>query len=306
MSTWTAIVLAVLPKTASIQDTPVRVPSEAEPQAAVRMELTGPALPTHVWAASEWTLRFENQALVGFPFDPILLEPSGWGGAFVYFEISKEGQPVRKSRSRNFGRMSTNCFSPAKGSLLKPGGSAELPLVLHGEMVLDLAAYGRDEKVDTRFVPDFDSPGAYTVTAVLQWKGATARSNPVKIEVADAPAGAEEALAKLKELVADGICIDVQGVSHKDPSSLVERVVDFVEREKHTLYGAQMQIGLAEASLSMYRGRMDGISSQPPGVDPDLERAKRLLAQEPPMEYGLGRMFRRLRAELSTEEAGAK
>ena len=171
-------------------------------------------------------------------------------------------------------------------------------------MFFDLAAHGRDEEVDTRFVPAFETPGSYSVTAALRWGGITVRSNAVPIEVAAAPAGTERALMGLQELARAGICIDVQGMYYNQPWAVLERISDLVEQEKHTLYGAQLQIGLADALLSIVRARSDGNTAGPPpiGVDATLPRVKALLAQEPPLDYGLERTFVRLRAELAKEE----
>lgn len=267
------------------------------------MELSGPQQLTHVWAASEWTLRIENQGVDGVPHSPHLLEPMGYGGAKVFFEIARGEETVRKLVSRN-------CFtghSPvtAKPDVIAPGGSEELPVVLHGVMVFDLEASARDEEVDTRFVPVFETPGEHSVTAVYFWNELIVRSNPVKIDVADVPTNAKSALEGLKSLSNAGICIDVQGMYYGE-WSILENVADFVEREKHTLYGAQLQIGLAEALLSIARSRGDEILPKRKSVDASLGRVKQLLAQEPPLEHGLQRSYKRLRAEFADEERKAR
>jgi len=292
--------LAVVPSTTWLQQAPPRAPVDPD---SMRVELTGPRERIRVWAASEWTLRLENRSLDdGPPCAPLILEQSGWGGAFVCFGISKDGAEERPLTSRNFGRMSSNCGWPSPWEWMHPGASADLPVVLHGEMVTDLGAVGRDEKVVSRFVPAFETPGSYTVTPVLRFRGTTFRGNAVKVEVADAPPGSETALEELKKLVGDGLCIDVQGLDHNEPWSLLERFEDLVERQGHTLYGAQMRAGLAQAFLEISRAKTDGLQSLSADSVADLERSKRLLAIEPSSDVGLERMYRRLREELATLE----
>jgi hypothetical protein len=266
----------------------------------VRIELSGPRQPTCVWGASEWMLRFENHTVDPLPCSDHVLEPAGHGGAAVTFEISRAGQALRTFASK-YSR-STNCARPARGELVEPGGTRELPAVLHGEMRRDLAAYGRGERFET-FHPAFDSPGSYSVTAELRWNGRRIRSNPVALEVAAAPPGAERARTGLEELAASGVCVDVQGMG-QDLSTL-EPIAAFVEREGHTLYGAQLQLGLTRALLGIVQSQAVDFSERLEPLATDrcatLKRVKSLLPTILPAHFGLDRSLERLRADIEAE-----
>ena len=301
-----ALVLAAvgcLASAAPLQETSKQVTTVAEPQTGVRLELSGPQQPTYVWAASEWTLKFDNRSTEDLPCTLDVLEPAGRGGARVSFEIAKDGKTVRSFSSRSFD-LSSNCGGVGKSEVIAPGASAELPVVLHGEMHFDLEAYARDEEVYTRFEPAFETPGAYTVTAVLRWKASTIRSNSIALDVGDAPAGCKRAREELAELAKAGLCIDVQGMYTNQPWAKLERIADFVEREKHTLYGAQLQIGLAQALFWILQADSgcDVSRLRPPGVTVTLERVKSLLTPMPPFDVGLDRTFGLLREAVAKQE----
>lgn len=276
----------------------------AEQRGPVRIELSGPLTKTYVWAASEWTLKFENRGADGLPIGPYLLGQSGFpfGGAHVAFEVAKNGETARIVTSNSYLGQPPHV---RKADLLGTGNSAELPVVLHGDMEQDMDA--QREKVSLRFEPVFDTPGSYTVTAVLLWNASAIRSNPAKIEVADAPSGSKAALEGLKELAKAGICIDVQGMHTTWPPADIERIAEFVEREKYTLYGAQQQVGLAQALFSTVQARSASNASQPvpAEVTTTLERVKSLLAHEPPSDIGLERTFKYLRASIAAEDRRA-
>src|SRR5690242_3564851 len=82
--------------TTRFQDPPLTVAGELRPAPGVRMMLSGPRATT-VWAASEWTLEFANGGSVGMPFGHAMLGQSGCapGGAWVYFEIVRDGGSIR-------------------------------------------------------------------------------------------------------------------------------------------------------------------------------------------------------------------
>jgi hypothetical protein len=174
-------------------------------------------------------------------------------------------------------------------------------------MERDLAALVPDDKIDLRFSPVFQTPGSYTVTALLRWNGSTTRSNPVKLDVADAPADSNQALEGLKQFAKAGICIDVQGMYTTRPLVDLERVAEFIENEKHTLYGAQLQVGLAQALLKLVQTNADGGKSQRlvTGVTASLDRVKSLLPTQLPNDCGLERDLKRLREEVAREEGKA-
>lgn len=294
------------PASISLQDTSTRGAVAVGQQSGIRMELSGPH-GTHVWAASEWTLKLENGGLDGLPFSPYLLGQSGYtyGGACVYFEIVRGDETARNVTSNSY---LGHPPSVTKADLLAPGNSAELPVVLHGDMVRDLAAHARDDKIDVRFVPVFPTPGPYTVTALLRWKGSTTRSNPVKLDVSDAPSDSKQALEGLKQFAKAGICIDVQGMYTTRPLADLEQVAEFVENQKHTLYGAQLQVGLAQALLRIVQVNADGGKSQRlvTGVTASLDRVKSLLPLQLPNDFGLERKLRRLREDVAIEERKAR
>jgi hypothetical protein len=87
---------------------------------------------------------------------------------------------------------------------------------------------------------------------------------------------------------------------YNDPWEKLERISELVERERHTLYGAQLQLGLARGLFSIVQSRPREGSSVPlpPRITATLERVKSLLAQEPPITVGLERSLARLRADI--------
>jgi hypothetical protein len=305
LATLALTTVTCLPPTAARQDKP------AAPHGEVRLELTGPWQATCVWAASEWTLKFDNLGPDGLPFRDELLDPAGCEGANVKFEIAKGGVVLRTFASRSFD-LSSNCSfrgprtAPDAG-LLAPGKSGELPVVLHGEMRLDFEAYGRKEKVYVRFEPAFAEPGSYNVTALLFWNGVTTRSNSVELEVAGVPASSQHAVEELEAMAKEGICLDVQGLSYNEDWSVLERIDEFVASEGHTLYGAQLRIGLARALLGIYADELDLTDARNERLRAmaTLEHVKSLLAQPPPVDLGLDRAVKQLRDYVALEERKA-
>lgn len=287
------------PRPSSVPDDPP-APEPVE----VRIELSGPRGGTHVWAASEWTVSFENQGLDDFPFDEAILEPGGWGGGLVGFEIATDGKVVRLMSSRGYLH-SSRCGGIDKTKVLKPGASARLQMVLHGEMINPVFVPGYPQEVDVgeRFVPAFDEPGTYTVTAILCVQGARVRSQPVTIEVAAPPAGSARAVEGLEELAKTGICLHVQGMHTTSPWAQLERISEFVDRERGTLYGAQMQLALARALFRIGQSRIryesEVAKPRPLGIDATLGRVKSLVPVDLPLGFGLENSLARLRTEIA-------
>lgn len=295
------LALGVLPPAPTRREEPDPAAPKIPELTGVRFELSGPRS-THVWAASEWTLRLENQRSEPIVFTEDVLDPAGSGGTHVFFEIAKGERVSCPFSSRSFD-LSSNCGGGGPG--VSPGASAELPVVLHGEMKRDLAAMGREDAVTVNFVPTFATAGTYSVTALLWAQGGRMRSNTVRIEIADPPAGSRRAIEGLEALAKAGICIDVQGMFHNNPWAELERVAEFVEREADNLYGAQAQIGLAEALFALVQTK-DRFGAVPmpslDNMDVSIERVNSLLARLPPIDIGLDRSLASLRERVASHE----
>lgn len=281
------------------------VPKVVE-QPGIRINLSAPTEATHAWGASEWTLTVENGSSTALPFSRHLNNPMGYGGAAVNIEIARAGQATRRLSSRN----SFRGHSPAatKDDVINPGSAGNLLVVLHGQMMFDLNAHGREDAVDVRFVPVFEAPGRHIVTAILCLDQQVIRSSSIAIEIAEPPAGSRQALEALKGLAKAGICVDVQGISFNDPWSKLERVMDFVEKEKHTLYGAQLQLGLTEALLVLVKAQRFGGPPLPllGASSVTLDRVKSLIPEILPPDFGLEQSLARVRSEYSAEARAAQ
>lgn len=290
----------------SMQGTPTKPPPEQPAKLEVELALAAPSGPIHEWSASEWSLTFTNATLRSLPVSDYVLGSSGYGGAKVAFEIVNGSKRVRFLSSML--THSAHSPSPDKDHLFGPGHSAELPVVIHGGMVIDDDARARGEDVFVRFAPAFDAAGAYSVTAILNWDGKLARSNTVTVQVADAPEDAKRALKGLKDLAQAGVCVDVQGMQFNDPPALVERIAKFVAKEEHTLYGEQARLGLARAMLAYFKEDVSlGDPKHPElGAKVTIERVKSFVPDQLPKDFGLEGSLARLRQAIATEEAKSK
>ena len=111
----------------------------------------------------------------------------------------------------------------------------------------------------------------------------------------------------LKDLAEAGICVDVQAMHFTYPWSDLERVAEVVEREKHTLYGAQLQVGLAQAFLWFAEGQLGSSPTQRwvAAATATLDRVKPLVAHELPVDIGLERTFKLLRERVARADRRA-
>jgi hypothetical protein len=271
-----------------------------------RIELSAPEYPVHAWGASEWAVRIDNNSNVELPFNDHVLDRGGVGGATVVFEIaSKDGNPSTFS-SREFA--SVDAPHPGRNDVIKPGDHKELMAVLHGEMDWDRDARARGEAVDFRFKAAFDTPGVFIVTAILRLNNISIRSNSVKIEVAGPPVGSERALEDMKALSRTGICIHVQGMLSNDAPNQLNEIAQFIQREKGTFYGAQLQVGVAmalrELSKSQVPSKYPG--SIPSSLMPTIEGVKLLIAEPGLPQVGLEHSLEHLRQDIAAAEKKSK
>lgn len=293
------IAIASLTLNGSLLAAPIQSVADDWKSAAVDVRLSGPDQPTLVWGASEWTLSVTNRGSTPLPFSDLVLTPNGYAGVRVTFEIAREGKPVTEMRSNGFNL--ENSHAGANPRAIESGGIRDMPVVLHGDLDIDLKARERDEPVYKRFVPAFDMPGKYSVTALLRWGKYDSRSKPVSLEVMEPPAASGAALIGLQALAKRGTFVDVQGLFYNNPWSDLELVAAFVEKEAGTFYGEQQRLALAGALLRIMRSEELANSSKPlpMGVTATLQRVDCLLTQAAPMNLGLERTLGNLRDEVA-------
>jgi len=260
------------------------------------LTLMGPSSQVVEWSASEWTLRIDNQSSRALPFHEYLLGMEGYGGARLYFEvIASDGTESIVTANDYLG---PTCGT-YRSEVLPSGEENTLPIILHGRMVTDLAARATGDGPGRVFTPIFEGPGQFTITAVLRWERQHFRSNPVRITILPAPRDSLEILRTIKQLAAEGFCLDVQALHHSDWGNL-ERIAELVAAEEHSVYSEQLRIGLAKSLI--YIGRLSAPNVQShrtsTRTDASVERVARLLAHRFQPETGVNNLLREVRLTI--------